>query len=294
VARRLLQRAVIKFWRLAVPRFSIVVGQRRVQVSGNNRKPAALLTWEQGWMVEIIRRILAIEKGDFIDVGANVGQTLLDFYAAAPTGRYVGFEPHPNSYASICTLASENTFENCVILPIGLSDSLSVLNLYSAIGSATDSGASIDPELRGTRELRHTQVLCCRFDDLRVRLSIASIGLIKIDVEGAEIQVLRGMEKTLAELRVPLICEVLYASASADITRYEITVKSIMEFLVRLEYLVFRVRKDRDEQFQGLESTSVFPIQIWTEENAHECDYLMIPKEKRGDYAMLMAATQDH
>jgi FkbM family methyltransferase len=229
-----------------------------------------------------------LENGDFIDIGANVGQTLLDFQAAGAPGRYLGFEPNPNSYASICTLAWENNFERCLILPVGLSESFSVLNLYSAIGATTDSGASIEPDLQGTRELRHTQVLCCRFDDLRAHLGIASIGLIKIDVEGAEIQVLRGMETTLRELRVPMICEVLYADARADIARYELTVQAIMQFLERLEYSVFRVRKDRNGQFQGLEPTPAFPVRVWTPENESECDYLLIPREKLGSYQMLM------
>jgi len=281
---RFVQRAVIKLWRSAAPRFAIKVGQKRVQVSANNLKPAALLTWDYGWKAELIRRILAQENGDFIDIGANVGQTLLDFYAAVSTRRYIGFEPNPNSYASICMLAAENNYERCLILPVGLSDSFSVLNLYSAPGATTDSGASIEPDIRGTRAMSHAQIVCCRFDDLRARMGIDSIGLIKIDVEGAEIRVLRGMEETLRELRVPMIFEVLYADGNADIKHYEVTVKATMQFLERLEYTVFRVRKDRKEQFQGLEPTPVFPIQVWTPENASECDYMMIPTEKRRNY----------
>lgn len=288
MAKRFFQRAVIKFWRRAAPRFAMTVGRKRVYISGNNLKPAALLTWEYGWMAEIIRVVVAMEKGDFVDIGANVGQTLLDFQAAGLDERYVGFEPNPNSYASICTLVLENDFDRCLVLPIGLSDSLSVLNLYSAIGSTTDSGASIDPELRGTRELRHTQVLCCRFDDLRSHLGIASIGLIKIDVEGAEIQVLRGMEQTLKDSRVTVICEVLYADANADLEHYKITVKSIMQFLEQLDYSVFRVRKDGKHQFDHLEPTGFFPIQVWSPENANECDYLLIPRERRSHYETLM------
>jgi FkbM family methyltransferase len=197
MGKRLFQRAMIKLWRLAVPCVTLRVGEKRVRVSGNNLKPAALLTWKYGWMAELIHRVLAEDEGDFIDIGANVGQTLLDFQAAGVMGRYVGFEPNPSSYASVSTLMRENSFPRCLILPVGLADRFSILNLYSAIGATTDSGASLDPHLQGDRELRHSQIICCRFDDLRVHLGIASIGLIKIDVEGAENLVLRGMEATL-------------------------------------------------------------------------------------------------
>jgi FkbM family methyltransferase len=287
---RFFQRAVIKFWRRMVPRFSILAGGRGVHVSGNNLKPKALLTWTYGWKAEIIRQILEIEDGDFIDIGANVGQTLLDFYAAGAARRYIGFEPHPKSFASLCTLAWENDFENCVILPVGLSDTLSVLNLYSVFGATeTDSGASIVPDLRVTKELKHTPILCCRFDDLRGDLNVTSIGLVKIDVEGAELQVLRGMEGSIRELRPPIVSEILYADAHADILHYESNVRSIMRFLDQLEYTVFRIQKDRqEEQFLGLLKTTAFPIQVWTPENAHECDYLLIPTEKMHDYERLI------
>lgn len=288
-ALRFVQRAAIKMWRHMVPRFSIVAGNTRVHVSGNNLKPAVLLTWEFGWKADIIRRILGTYGGDFIDVGANVGQTLLDFCAAGAAGRYIGFEPNPNSFMSLCTLAWENQFKSCLILPVGLSDGLSVLNLYSAVGATTDSGASVVAALRGTRELTHSPILCCRFDDLRHDLKIASIGLIKIDVEGAELPVLRGMEKTLRESRPPVLCEFLYADERADIVQYEKNMASIKRFLEQLEYTVFRIQKDPHEKhFRGLVRTAEFPIQVWTRENAHECDYILIPTEKIHDYARIL------
>jgi FkbM family methyltransferase len=271
------------------PRFTILAGRTRVHVSGNNLKPKALLTWEYGWKAEIIRKTLEMEDGDFIDVGANVGQTLLDFYAAGVGRRYIGFEPNPDSFASICNLAQENKFETCVILPIGLSDTLSVLNLYWAFGATTDSGATIIADLRGTKELKHAPILCCRFDDLRGDLGVTSIGLVKIDVEGAELQTLRGMEGSLRKLRAPILCEILYANEHADILQYESNVKSIMRLLDQLEYTVFRIQKDRRERhFLGLAKTTTFPIQVWTPENAHECDYMLIPTEKIHDYKRLI------
>jgi FkbM family methyltransferase len=291
VPNRLFQRAAIKFWRRMAPRFRILAGVTRVHISANNES-AGLLTWEYAWKAELIRKIFEIEGDNFVDIGANVGQSLLDFYAAGAAGRYVGFEPNPNAYASLTALVLENKFETCVILPVGLSDTLSVLNLYSAFGSATDSGASIISDLRPTKELEHTTILCCRFDDLRGDLGLTSIGLVKIDVEGAELQVLRGMEASLRELRVPILCEVLYADAHADMLLYENNVRSITRFLDQIEYTVFLVQKDRQEKhFQGLEKIAAFPIQVWTPENAHECDYMLIPTEKIHDYERFVGRT---
>jgi hypothetical protein len=115
----------------------------------------------------------------------------------------------------------------------------------------TDSGASIIPDLRPTKELQHSPILCCRFDDLRGDLGVTSIGLVKIDVEGAERQVLHGMERSLRELRAPILCEILYADAHADILRYERNVRSIMHFLDQLEYTVFRIKRTGGKAFPG-------------------------------------------
>jgi hypothetical protein len=72
----------------------------------------------------------------------------------------------------------------------------------------------------------------------------------------------------------------LYANEKADITRYESTVKSITQFLERLEYTAFRVRKDRHGRFHELEPIVAFPVRVWTPENESECDYLLLPREK--------------
>ncbi len=214
------QRAALKFWRSTVPRFRMRVGRTRVRVSGHSRSPGALFRWREGWKTEIIREIFKIEDGDFVDVGANVGQTLLDYCATGINCRYIGFEPNPSAFASLHTFVADNKIKNCVILPIGLSDAAAVLNLYSQVPHAADVNATIVPDLRPRMTLEQTAVFCCRFDDLRSALGIASIGLVKIDVEGAELAVLRGMEGSLRELRAPVLCEILYADERADLRQY--------------------------------------------------------------------------
>jgi FkbM family methyltransferase len=47
-----------------------------------------------------------------------------------------------------------------------------------------------------------------RLDELAERIDLGGLCLVKIDVEGAELQVLAGAERTLAEHRPTIICEV--------------------------------------------------------------------------------------
>jgi hypothetical protein len=48
------------------------------------------------WMVDALRRLLFLRPGAaFVDVGVNIGQTLLKLKSLAPDIVYVGFEPNP-------------------------------------------------------------------------------------------------------------------------------------------------------------------------------------------------------
>jgi len=47
------------------------------------------------WMVEILERLLPLNPGCFLDVGANIGQTLLKLRAVSKTTFWFGLEPNP-------------------------------------------------------------------------------------------------------------------------------------------------------------------------------------------------------
>jgi hypothetical protein len=47
------------------------------------------------WMIDLLKIILPIEKERFIDVGVNIGQTLLKLRSISDNIDYIGFEPNP-------------------------------------------------------------------------------------------------------------------------------------------------------------------------------------------------------
>src|ERR1700682_1074969 len=50
--------------------------------------------WKRSWKTEVIGRLASSDRGTFLDVGVNVGQTLLDVCVTNPSARYLGFEPN--------------------------------------------------------------------------------------------------------------------------------------------------------------------------------------------------------
>ncbi len=68
------------------------------------------------WMVEVLKRLLPLKPGTFIDVGANIGQTLLKLRAVSQSTPYLGFEPNPACAAYMQELILANNFEQTLMI----------------------------------------------------------------------------------------------------------------------------------------------------------------------------------
>jgi FkbM family methyltransferase len=133
------------------------------------------------------------KPGDTIlDIGTNIGWVAQNMAAISATGSVIGFEPDPLNFQRCSDNLALNNFKNLTVLPIG-------------IGSVNDSARM---EVRTTSNLAGnriapagatstTEVKIMRLDDVEEVQKLSTIDLIKIDVEGYEIHVLRGAAGTL-------------------------------------------------------------------------------------------------
>jgi FkbM family methyltransferase len=146
--------------------------------------------WEPGEMSEF-RRL--IRPGDtVIDVGANVGwYTLLASSLVGPTGRVIAFEPAPESVSLLRKSVAVNRLANVSVEAKALSDRPGTLTLH--LHGINRAGHSIHG-MPG--EVGFVEVESVPLDD-RLSAVPGAIGLVKIDVEGAEGLVLAGMRETL-------------------------------------------------------------------------------------------------
>lgn len=166
------------------------------------------------WMETHLRR------GDvFYDIGANVGAYSFLAWAVSGGGADIfSFEPVAATYASLCrNIMLNRCAERVRALPIALGAETSFVPLYlsSAVaGAASHSFSAPHNGLYAGNENfldALQQVLAYRLDDCVSAFAFPQPTLMKIDVDGGELDVVRGAMETLhsPELR-SLVVEVDY------------------------------------------------------------------------------------
>src|SRR5690606_22235943 len=71
------------------------------------------------WLNSLLRKLIPVycNTDYFLDVGVNVGQTLLKVKLVNKEANYLGFDPNPNCLFYLYCLIRCNKFENVTILP---------------------------------------------------------------------------------------------------------------------------------------------------------------------------------
>ncbi len=151
-----------------------------------------------------VLQALARGKRCILDVGANVGLTMLVMSATlADDGRIITFEASEDACALIRANAALNGLADRVLVVNALVAERSgqTLDFY---GDAASGSASIIPGyLSHHRPLRKVTLA---LDDFVAQEEVAP-DFIKIDVEGAELQVIAGLARTIATVRPLLFVE---------------------------------------------------------------------------------------
>lgn len=260
------------------------LNERELVIPASTRDGLQNVFWVKSWKTEVIESLVNTDDGIFIDVGANVGQTLLDLHLVKPEAHYLGFEPNVACVTYLNDLILMNSLSNYRIVPVGLAEESNCRLLFRPKEALTDSSGSIISDLRPERVFDIDIVPCFRFDEIRRDLAFGKVGFVKIDVEGAELEALTGMEDSIQECRPLILCEVLFTDGKADLAAKTKRNNQLMEFLSKMNYLVLQLIKSDDMAcIIDAKKIQTFPSAYWTTKNEALCDYLFIPEEKEAD-----------
>lgn len=248
-------------------------------VSGLCCKPS------ETWMTDLLKNLLSRQTGLFLDIGVNLGQTLIKVKSSDPDREYVGFEPNPACVFYLKELIARNQFPGCTIVPVGLFSEDAVLSLECINDSMTDPAASLIHDFRPGRKIYHSILVpVYRYQTLAGLLKGAKVGIVKIDVEGAELEVIKSLEPLLRLRQSVVVLEVLpvYTGEKQNLAR-----KQRQEELERIirdsQYLLFRVSK-QDGKYVGLDAIE----EIGVHSDLSRCDYVAIPNHLLDAYRGMM------
>lgn len=151
----------------------------------------------------------------FLDIGANIGfYTLQIGRRLSKAGKVYAFEPHPELcrilHLNVANLLMDRTV---TIFPLALSDSNGRTELYYAAGHL--GAGSVAPIGGGGWQTGTIESDMRRLDDLLG--PDFTFDLAKLDVEGHELPVLRGMRRTIVNSpRLKILFEKLWANNGVE------------------------------------------------------------------------------
>ncbi len=175
------------------------------------RATAALMTW-------------IVPGSTVIDVGANIGFFTIDFARrVGPTGHVVAFEPGHRNVETLRWNLGRAKVGNVVVVAAALADRSGPGSLYLNPSHPADHRI-----FAGAVARAYEAVPLVTFDDYVNVAPLASpISLIKIDVQGAEMKVLRGMTDTLARFSSAAL---LVEYTPAALTEAEDSPEALLDF----------------------------------------------------------------
>jgi FkbM family methyltransferase len=142
--------------------------------------------------------------GTVLDVGANVGSTLLRFaQAVGESGRVFGFEPDPVNFSRCQRNLKLNLLTNITLENFALGSEPSVAKLYRV----DDRNPGMNRILPSDPGVAFSEVRVAVLDDYIKENKIDKVDAIKIDVEGFELNVLKGARKTIEQFKPILFME---------------------------------------------------------------------------------------
>jgi len=232
------------------------------------------LSLSEPWMQYILENLLDTDQ-TVVDVGINLGQTLLKVKAIHTSIHYIGFEPNPICVHYTNELINVNNLQNTEIYPIGISEKTTVLKLNLYSDSAHDSAASIIEDFRDSKDIKKSiNVPVFRVSDLELTHH-SKIGLIKIDVEGAELDVLKGLKEKIESDRPFILIEILPAYSIQHTNRINRQTE-IQSLLREFNYSIFRIEK-ANHHFMGITELQSFGIHS----DLNLCEYILCPSEHK-------------
>lgn len=137
----------------------------------------------------------SIARGVALDVGANIGCTALALSQLCD--KVHAFEPVPSTYRYLAANVAAEPKVRTYNMGLGNRNKVSEITY----DTQNRSGGFVSDKTKASGGHTVEPIILRKFDSIRRKLGIERVDFVKIDVEGFEGHVLRGMKRTLRKFR---------------------------------------------------------------------------------------------
>lgn len=198
-----------------------------------------------------------------IDVGAANGFHLLQM-GNYTKGKVLGFEPNEDFYNNLKVAAARE--ENTSVENVAICDKEGTATFYLYTNNYLESGLSPRRELMALKKDNgKLEEIPCKVKTLDNYIDkLPDVGYIKIDVEGAELNVLHGGKKLIAKYRPIITAEI----------------QNDVEYFGHKRSEAFEFAKENDYILCDIFGNPFYTQEDWDKYGNSTFDYIFIPKEK--------------
>lgn len=222
------------------------------------------------WMSDCLSVFLKQKKGTVVDIGVNIGLYMVKLKALDKSREYIGFEPNAVCNYYTQELIRANNFQNVRVLPFALSDKKELRTFY--IRRKADKMGSLNEYARfGETDKFSFDLFTFPADEFFEMLSPEALCAFKIDVEGSELEVLRGLSGTIKKYKPYLFCEIWQLPEETHPTYDEKhrRLKQICDLVQGLNYKILGTSSSNAAKVEILETVDDF-------NGSHRRDYILV------------------
>jgi FkbM family methyltransferase len=167
-----------------------------------------------------------------LDIGANIGSTALGFSKIVGNeGTIIAFEPDKINYQKASHNILLNNASSIKLMNIGLGNENKAYKLYAV----NDENRGMNRILEHSSTHPYAEITVRRLDEVIAEAGIKKVDLVKIDVEGFEMNVLHGAVSILKTYKPVLFIEL----DDNNLIEQQSSASQLIAFLYSLNYIVY-------------------------------------------------------
>jgi FkbM family methyltransferase len=170
-----------------------------------------------------------------IDLGANEGFYTLMVKKLAPKSRVIAVEPNPSAFKTLKKNIEANKLENVIAVNKAVSSKNGKIIFEIVKGRTTVGALKVYRKYRKRYKLEKISVSSVTLEKLCNTYKIDNIDLLKIDIEGSELEILKSSKNVLPRVRKVVI----------EYHKAQRTMKGIIKLMLEMNFKIALIDKKK-------------------------------------------------